>query len=189
MRRRRAGLPVALVAAALAVSLAGCGGGDEGTSATSTEPDATQTPREGSPSLAPEASPTPSATPMPGATSTPPEASAPSAPSPPADATGPETEDEGGAGDESAARTPVRVVIDGEGITPPRVEVPAFLGVRVTVRNVLPRSVRVSLADGDGRRTVPAGRSASFTASGLQPGEHVLSAGVAGRAVVVAARP
>ena len=166
----------ALIAAPLAcLGLAACGGEDE--------PASTPTIRSESPSLA---SPTPAATPT--APSTPPTATAPSAPTAPPDATGPEA-GEGGGGDEEAARTPVRVMIDGEGITPPRTEVPAFLALRITVRNDLPRAVTMALRGGHQGEEIPAGDEASFDVGGLQPGEYPLDAGAAGRATVVAVRP
>jgi hypothetical protein len=165
---RRAALPLAVLA------LAACGGSD---------PAATTTERDESPAL-----PTPTPTPTPTATATPPTATAPSAPSPPPDAEGGEGA-EGGAGDEAAARTQVRVVVDGEGVTPPRTEVPAFLAVRVTVRNDLPRPITVALRGGHSGRQVAARREGSFDVAGLQPGEYAIDAGEAGRATLVAVRP
>jgi hypothetical protein len=155
----------------VAVCLGACGGADE--------PSSSPTVRSESPPL-PAASPTP--------TPTPPTASAPSAPSPPPDATGPE-EQEGGAGDEEAARTRVGVVVDAEGITPPRTEVPAFLALRVSVRNDLPRAVTVALRGGHQGERIAARSRGSFDVPGLQPGEYPLDAGPAGRATVVAVSP
>lgn len=168
---RRAAVPLA------ALALAACGGSD---------PAATTTERDESPAL-PAASPTPTPTGTATPTATPPIATAPSAPSPPPDADG--EGGEGGAGDEEGARSPVRVVVDGEGITPPRTEVPAFLAVRVTVRNDLPRTVTVALRGGHSGRRIAAGAESAFDVAGLQPGEYVLDAGEAGRATVVAVRP
>jgi hypothetical protein len=165
---RRAALPLAVLA------LAACGGSD---------PAATTTERDESPAL-----PTSTPTPTPTATATPPTATAPSAPSPPPDAEGSEG-GEGGAGDEEAARTQVRVVVDGEGVIPPRMEVPAFLAVRVTVRNDLPRPITVALRGGHSGRQVAARREGTFDVAGLQPGEYAIDAGEAGRATVVAVRP
>ena len=93
---------------------------------------------------------------------------------------------EGGAGDEAPARTRVSVVVDGEGITPPRLEVPAFIALRVSLRNDLARPITVQL--GDRRIRIPARVKAGFDADGLRPGEHQLDAGRAGRATLVAVR-
>jgi hypothetical protein len=165
---RRAALPLAVLA------LAACGGSD---------PAATTTERDESPAL-----PTPTPTPTPTTTATPPTATAPSAPSPPPDAEGGEG-GEGGAGDEEAARTQVRVVVDGEGVIPPRTEVPAFLAVRVTVRNDLPQPITVALRGGHSGRQVAARREGTFDVAGLQPGEYAIDAGEAGHATLVAVRP
>ena len=164
-----------VLAAALLLAPAGCGGEDE--------PLSSPTVRNESPSLAPSATPTPTQSP------TEPTATAPSAPSPPPDATGPGEEGEGGAGDEEAIRSPVRVVIDGEGVTPPRVEAPAFLGLRVTVRNDLPRRVTVALRGAHRAVRVAARSERTFDVPGLQPGEYPIDAGAAGRATLVAVLP
>jgi hypothetical protein len=169
--------PVAL--AAVLLLAAGCGGEDERASAPTPTPTAT-----------PTATPTPIATPSPDPT-----ASAPSAPGPPPDGGIDEghgvqdlreqgEDQEGGAGDEEEARTPVKLVLDAEGITPPSVEVPAFIALRVTVRNDLPRAARVR---GLGVRfRVPARGRRTVKAGGVRPGRHTLSAGALGRATVVA---
>jgi hypothetical protein len=163
-----------LAVALAVVALAGCGGSDGG-DATRTE--GTTTERTDSPSLAP--------TPEPTAAGDPPTATAPSAPSPPLDATGPE-EQPGGAGDEMPVRTRVRVVLDGEGLTPPRIEVPAFLALRLTVRNDLPRRVTVVLRGGHRPVSVRGRATRRFDVGGLQRGEYRLDAGEAGRGVIVA---
>jgi len=163
----------ALLAAAAAAALAGCGG--------QAEPGSTPTIRTESPAL-PTSTPTP-------APEESPQATAPSAPAPPPDAGvaqghGAEEEQEGGAGDEEAARTPVSVVVDAEGMTPPRVVVPAFIALRVTVRNDLPRAIRVR---GLGvRLRVPARSRRSVDAGGVKRGRYELDAGAAGDAVVEA---
>ena len=158
----------AVPAVIAALALAACGDGNEENTATE---------RDESPSLAP----TPESTPSPEAT--PPTATAPSAPPPPLDATGPEDQP-GGAGDEEPIRTRVSVVIDGEGVTPPRVDVPAFLSLRITVRNDLARRVTVALRGGHGGVRVRARGRRSFTVGGLQRGEYPLDAGAAGRGLI-----
>jgi len=153
--------------------LAGCGG--------DAEPVSSPTIRDESPSLGPSSTPTP------------PSATAPSAPAPPPDATATATpgaeNQEGGAGDEEAARTAVRVVVDGEGVTPPQVEAPAFLALRMTVRNDLPRRITVAVRGAHEAVRVPARAERSFDVPGLQPGEYPVDAGPAGRGTLVAVRP
>ncbi len=157
----------------VAAGLAACGGTDDSGGPKE---------RTESPSLAPTAEPTSMPTPT---AEGPPTASAPSAPTPPPDATGPEAEP-GGAGDEEAARSRLRVVVDGEGITPPRVKVPAFLAVRITVRNDLPRRVTVAVRGVHPPVRVRARSTRSFNADGLQRGEYQIDAGAAGRGMLVA---
>lgn len=161
----------AIVLGLLAAAVAACGGEDE--------PLSTPTVRDDSPTLAP----------TPTATSTSPTATAPSAPAPPPDATGSPEEAEGGAGDEEAARTPVRVVVDGEGVTPPRVEAPAFLALRLTVRNDLPREITVAVRGAHRAVLVPARSERSVDVPGQQPGQYPIDAGDAGRGTLVAVRP
>jgi hypothetical protein len=152
-------------------ALAGCGGG--GDSGARTE-------RSESPELAP----------------TPPTATAPSAPEPPTDipaetpsATPTEShsqeDQEGGAGDEEAARIRVHVTIDGEGITPPTVTVAPFLALELVVRNDTPR--RQTLRFRGRRRSVPAGRTGQLRVPGVRPGGYEIDAGPAGRTRLVAA--
>lgn len=164
----RRALQLALVVAVVA----GCG--DDGDDPSS---GGTPTQRSESPSLAP----TPEATP--------PTATAPSAPPPPLDATGPESQP-GGAGDEQPARTAVRVVLDGEGLTPTRVEVPPFLALRVTVRNDLHRTVTVALRGGHRALRIRGRSTRRLNAGGLRHGgAYTLDAGTAGRATIVARLP
>jgi hypothetical protein len=152
-------------------ALAGCGGG--GDSGARTE-------RSESPELAP----------------TPPTATAPSAPEPPTDipeetptatpTESPSPEDqEGGAGDEEAARLRVDLTIDGEGITPPIVTVTPFLALELVVRNDTPR--RHTLRFRGQRRNVPAGRTTRLRAPGVRPGGYEIDAGAAGEVRLVAA--
>jgi len=158
-----------LSAAVVIVAVAGCGGHGDDRPA--------RTERTESPSLAPTATPT--------ADRGPPTATAPSAPSPPLDATGPEDEP-GGPGEDEVARTRVRVVIDAEGVTPPRTVVAPFLPLRITVRNDLPRRISVTLRPARRAVAVRPRSTRSFDAGGLVRGEHRLDAGSAGRALIVA---
>jgi hypothetical protein len=149
----------------LVVALAGCGGEQED-SAGGPQPPVVTTP-EPTPTVQPTATPTaePTAGPEPTAT------------------VGPEDQ-EGGAGDEEAPRVPVRFTIDGEGLTPPQVSVPAFFPVVLTIDNALPRGVTVTL--GDVEITVAAGAQGQGRHPGLGPGEHAVDAGAAGRATILA---
>jgi hypothetical protein len=153
----------------LLVALAGCGGG--GDSSVRTE-------RSESPDIAP----------------TPPTATAPSAPEPPMDiptetptvtpTESPSPEDqEGGAGDEEAARLRVDLTIDGEGITPPIVTVTPFLALELVVRNDTAR--RQTLRFRGRTRNVPAGRTGRLRAPGVRPGGYEIDAGAAGKVRLV----
>jgi hypothetical protein len=123
----------------------------------------------------------------------PPTATAPSAPEPPPDSAAatptatasPEApeEQEGGVGDEEAARVPLDFTIDGEGITPPRMRVPAFLALELVVRNDTPRAQRVTLEDTV--LEVAAGETGRVRRAGMRPGRYPVVAGVAGRAVLL----
>jgi len=143
----------------------GCGADDR--------PAPVTTENDDSPSLA---SPTPTPS------DTPPTATAPSAPAPPPDAGVPEGhggEDQaGGAGDEEAARTPVDLVLDGEGLTPPRVEVAPFLGIEVRIRNDLPRDARLVVSGRPAPVRVGAGDERAIGLEGLRRGRsYTIDAG------------
>jgi hypothetical protein len=143
--------------------LAGCGGDDD-------EP----------------ASPTPTATPTPTPTGTP-TAFAPSAPEPPEDA--PEAQP-GGAGDEEPARQRVRLTIVEDGIRPQRVEVTAFLGVRLDVRNDTRREQLVTVVGARPPRALSLGRGvrATLDIDGLRPGRYRIRGEPAGAATLVVKR-
>ena len=185
MRRR----DLAALLAVTAVTAAGCGADDE--------PSSTPTVRTESPPL-PTATPTATETPGRAATPDEPTATARSAPAPPPDAGvdeghGVEEDQEGGAGDEAPARTRVTFVVDGEGITPPSKPVPPFLGIRVTIRNDLPRRIRGTYTEGGetpttGRFGVPARGRRAFSLPGLSRGRHTLEVVGAGQAAIVVTR-
>ena len=157
----RARLAAVLLAAAL---LGGCGGEEE-------EPAPAATPTaEATPTATPTPTPEPTATPSPTAEATP----APESP-----------EDQpGGAGDEEAVRVPVRFTVDGEGITPPQVSVPAFLALELIVANDLPEPVTVRL-DGAEPLTVGPGETGRARLEGRRPGSYEVDAGPAGTALLV----
>jgi len=156
----------------LTVALIGCGDGAE----------PAQTERRESPELSATPSATPSA-PAATATPTPPIATAPSAPVPPEDAPG-------GAGDEEAARVRSSLVIDGEGITPRRVTVPAFLSLELSVRNASPQEQVVFVAGAQPSRAVSVGpgETRRLALDGLRPGSYRIDAGPGRRGGTLVAR-
>lgn len=153
-----------MVIAAVA-ALAGCGGGDP------TEPPGTTTAETTPPPAAtasPEPTPTPTATPT----------------AEPVPTAAPDEED---AGDEDGNRVPVEFEVLADGIMPRRSEVPAFLGLRITLRNMTSAVHPVRL-DGEQIAQLPPGGEAAVDVEGLRPGEHVLEAPASGRATLVAVR-
>lgn len=168
----------ALATLAATLLVAGCGADDE--------PAPVRTENDDSPSLA---SPTPTPSPKPSAT--PPTATAPSAPAPPPDAgvaEGHGAEDqEGGAGDEEAARTPVDLVVRGEEPMPRRVEVPAFLAIELRVRNDASGTIGVRVPGTDVAFRVPAGETRGGELEGLRPGrKYAVDIGTGIDTVIVA---
>jgi len=160
----RAPLTAALLAAAL---LSGCGGDEETSSYRA--PAATPTAE-----AAPEATPTATPAGTPEATATPTATPSPASP-----------EDQpGGAGDEEAIRVPVQFTVDGEGITPPQVSVPAFLALELIVSNDLPEPVTVRL-DGTEPLTVGPGETSRARLEGRRPGSYRIDAGASGEALLV----
>jgi hypothetical protein len=151
--------PAALLVA-VAV-LAGCGGDDE--PAAGPAPTATATP---TPTATPTATPTPTATATPTPTPTSPE------------------DQQGGAGDEEAARVPVELTVGADGISPPEVSVPAFLALELIVHNERSDEVVVQLEGAD-PLTVEPGATSRARLDGRRPGRYAIDAGAAGEAVLV----
>jgi hypothetical protein len=152
----------ALVAVlAVAGVLAGCGD-DEPTSSSSPTP-------------APTAAATDTPTPTPAATDTP----APTATEQPA----PEDQ-EGGAGDEEAARVPIVFTVSDDGVLPVRAAVPAFLALELIVENTTSEPV-VARLEGAEPITANAGERASMRIEGRRPGRYPVDFGAAGHALVV----
>lgn len=83
-------------------------------------------------------------------------------------------EQEGGAGDESAARSKVTLAIDGARVTPRQSRVPAFLGVALTLRSRdgAPHSVRIATVPG--QFEARAGGATTSNIDGLQPGTYAV---------------
>jgi hypothetical protein len=150
-----------LLALSLAVlALSACGGDDP-----AEPPVSSRTTPAG-----PTATPTPATTPSPTPTVTPaPEATA---------APGPEQQ-EGGAGDEEGIAQSARFAYERSGrLAPERVEVAAFLPVRLTLRNDASSEVRVELPTlGVEPVVLGPGESRDIELSGPRTGRHELRAG------------
>jgi hypothetical protein len=145
----------------VAAALAGCGD-DETVSAPSPTPEATAVVTE-----TPTPTPTPTGTPTPTATEQP----------------APE-EQEGGAGDEEAARVPARFTIGPDGIDPPQVAVPAFLAIELIVDNRFERPVVVRLEGAEPITAAP-GSVARERLDGRRPGRYVVNFLSVGQALLV----
>ena len=78
-----------------------------------------------------------------------------------------EPEDEGG--DEGGNRIRADFTVDGEGITPPQVQVAEFLGIELRVKNDLQQSVTV-IVDGQ-ELVVEAGDRGTLALEGLRAGK------------------
>jgi len=99
----------------------------------------------------------------------------------------PAEQENGGPGDERAARYRTRLTIGRGGIRPAQVAVRGFFALEFVIRNDTGRRHRVRFA---GRTaSVPAHRTRSLRTGGVRPGRHVLRAGSAGRVEVLAAPP
>ena len=159
------GLAAGLVVAAV---LAGCGDDEPTSAGSSPTPAPTAAATETStPTASPTGTPTPTATVQPA-----PEAE----PSP--------EEQEGGAGDEEEARVPVRFRVQGGGVDPRRVGVPAFLALELVVGNetVAPVTARLEGAE---PLSVEPGQTGRLRVEGRRPGRYTVDFGDAGTAVIV----
>jgi hypothetical protein len=155
---------LSILLALLALAAAGCGGEDE--PAPPAQPAATSTPAATATATAsPAATETPAATASPTATATSPE------------------DQEGGAGDEEAARVPVEFTVDG-GVNPPQVSVPAFLALELVVRNETSGPVTVQMP-GAGPFEVSAGDVLRERLEGRRPGSYEIDFGSAGKATLI----
>jgi len=152
------------LAAVLAVAavLAGCGEGEPTTAGSSPTPAPTAAATE-----TPTQTPEPAETPSPTATEQP----------------APE-EQEGGAGDEEEARVPVRFMVRGGGVEPPRVGVPAFLALELVVTNETLSPVTAQLEGAD-PLTVDPGRTGRLRIEGRRPGRYAVAFSDGGEAVIV----
>jgi hypothetical protein len=150
---------------AVAAALAGCGGDD-----------ADQTAAPSTPAPAPSAA-TEAATPA--ETGTP----SPTATEQPLPSVSPEDQP-GGAGDEEAIRVPAEFTVADGGISPPQVQVPAFLTIELIVHNETTAQVVVRL-EGAEPMTVAAGGMGRARLEGRKKGSYVIDAGAAGRATLV----
>ena len=160
MTRRLA--PVVL---ALLLALSACGGDDEDSAATTEgqpPPTAEPAPTETQAETEPEAEETETE----GEAETEPEPTEPS--EPPAS---PEDQP-GGAGDEEPARALALLTGENGRITPRRVRVPAYIGIRVELRSEDGREYGLTF-DGETIRVSGGLASVSTTIDGLRPGEAV----------------
>jgi hypothetical protein len=158
---------LSILLALLALAAVGCGGEDEPVApaqpASTSTPAATATATE---TASPAATETPAATASPTATATSPE------------------DQEGGAGDEEAARVPVEFTVGADGITPPQVSVPAFLALELVVRNEHSAPVTVRLAGAEPFE-VRAGETHRERLDGRRPGRYPLDAEPFGSATLI----
>jgi hypothetical protein len=131
------------------------------------------------PASAPTPAPTAAAQDTPTATPTATETPTPTATEQPA----PE-EQEGGAGDEEEARVPVLFIVTDGGIRPPRVGVPGFLALELTVTNRTSAPV-VARLEGAEPLTANPGETARMEIEGRRPGRYPVDFGSAGQALIV----
>ncbi len=164
-----------MLTVAAALGTAGCGD-DDGASTTATGAATTEP--------APAATSGPATTAPPAPTTAP----APAVTTPGPTTTSPEDQP-GGAGDEQPAVVPAVFTIAAGGVTPPRVEVPAFFTIRVT--GVSQDGQAHTIAFRGKSADVPAGGRASLRVTGLKAGEYPVTIdGDAGAATIaVGAEP
>jgi hypothetical protein len=156
---------LAPVVLALLLALSACGGDDEDSAATTEgqpPPTAEPAPTETQAETEPEAEETETE----GEAETEPEPTEPS--EPPAS---PEDQP-GGAGDEEPARALALLTGENGRITPRRVRVPAYIGIRVELRSEDGREYGLTF-DGETIRVSGGLASVSTTIDGLRPGEAV----------------
>jgi hypothetical protein len=144
-------LPILAVAV---LAIAGCGGGtdDDPTIGGGTDTVATDTATATAPASPPEE------------IATVPEREPPATVTAPAPAPTSPEDAPGGAGDEEGIHVPARFTLQGGRLQPASVEVPAFLGVAVTVDNTDATSHRLEV--GDRGAQLPAGRTTTLSLPG-----------------------
>jgi hypothetical protein len=160
--RTPARTPPAALAAALVLALAGCGGDDEQSAAT------TEAQRP------PTAEPAPTATKETEAATAETEAEEPDPEPEPAEPEPPVSPEDqpGGAGDEEPARSLALFTGEGGRITPRTIRVPAFISIRVEVRSEDGREYGLRFGS-DTIRVSGGLSSASTTIDGLRPTEAI----------------
>jgi hypothetical protein len=168
----RSGL-AALAVAALVLALAGCGGDDE--SAATTEappPTAAPTATEETEAATEEAERETEAEGTDAETDAEPAPTGPDEPAEPAEPPASPEDQPGGAGDEEPARALALLTGENGRITPRRVRVPAYIGIRVELRSKDGREYGLTF-DGETIRVSGGLASVSTTIDGLRPGETV----------------
>jgi hypothetical protein len=164
----------AVLAAALATAIAGCGGDDgpspasEGASPTTPPPATTTTGTDitdGSSLVT---------------TSTVPTTTTPTATTgvPPGGVTTGES-GAGGAGDEEAVRVPVALIAHDGALTPTTVTVPAFLALEVTIAS--PSAATTATLPGGATLAVPARGKATKRLGGLKAGDYTVTTSAGGK--------
>jgi hypothetical protein len=95
-----------------------------------------------------------------------------------------------GGGDEEPIRQRMAITVGRKAIKPERLEVHAFLGIRLIVRNATRRQQRVSVrgAHAPNAVKVGAGKRATLDLEGLRPGEYRIVSAPAGSALLVVRR-
>ncbi len=145
-----------------------CGDSEERSSALTPLTTTTEVPAQTTATTAPSTS-----TEQPAVTAT------PTATAPPATVTGADgtTTTEIGPGDSEAIRVPAEFVISDAGVTPSRIQVPAFLTIalKATSKDGRAHTLRIAGPKGPITLSVPAGGSGSKSIEGLPDGEYVIA--------------